>query len=34
MTQLFQYNFAARVAEIWTMEAQQAAARRRLDDLF
>lgn len=29
-----QHEFAARVAEVRAMEAQQAASRRRLDDLF
>lgn len=30
----FQYNFAARVTDIRTMENEQAASRYRLDDLF
>lgn len=30
----FQYNFAARVTDIRTMENEQAASRHRLDDLF
>lgn len=29
-----QHDFAARIAEVRSLEAQQAASRRRLDDLF
>lgn len=34
MAHVFRHNLAARVAEIRAMETQQAASRRRLDDLF